>query len=72
MSTIFARNSFSVVSSKIWNSIPPVLRMCTGLVSFHHHLETFKSHYFQRAFQPIVHLRIIFTYLLTPGIDIVQ
>jgi len=48
--TIFGSRSFSVAAPKIWNSIPPALRMCTSHDTFRHQL---KTHYFQQAFQPI-------------------
>jgi len=47
--TSFGSHSFSVAAPKIWNSLPPALRMCTGHDTFCHQL---KTHYFQLAFQP--------------------
>ena len=43
--TSFGSHSFSVAATKIWNSLPPALRMCTSH-------DTFRHHYFQLAFQP--------------------
>ena len=76
--TSFGSRSFSVAAPKIWNSLPPGLRMCTSHDTFRHQL---KTHYFQQAFQPTYCLfscasdsaladhcarsQIIFTYLLT-------
>ena len=67
-----------LAAPKIWNSLPPALRMCTSHDTFRHQLMT---HYFQLAFQPTyclfscasdsaladhcARLQIIFTYLLT-------
>jgi len=47
--TSFGSRSFSVAAPKIWNSLPPALRMCTSHDTFRHQL---KTHYFQLAFQP--------------------
>ena len=47
--TSFGARSFSVAAPKIWNSLPPALRMCTSHDTFRHQL---KTHYFQQAFQP--------------------
>ena len=47
--TSFGSRSFSVAAPKIWNSLPPALRMCTSHATFSHQL---KTHYFQLAFQP--------------------
>ena len=47
--TSFGSHSFSVAAPKIWNSLPPALRMCTSHDTFRHQL---KTHYFQLAFQP--------------------
>ena len=76
--TSFGSRSFSVAAPKIWNSLPPAVRMCTSHDTFRHQL---KAHYFQLAFQPTLcffsctsdsaladhcaRLQIIFTYLLT-------
>ena len=76
--TSFGARSFSVAAPKIWNSLPPALRMCTSHDTFHRQL---KTHYFQQAFQPTsclsscasdsaladhcARLQVIFTYLLT-------
>jgi len=46
--TSFGSRSFSVAATKIWNSLPPALRMCTSHDTFHQ----LKTHYFQQAFQP--------------------
>ena len=43
-----SKASFSVAAPKLWNSLPPALRMCTGHDTFCHQL---KTHYFQLAFQ---------------------
>jgi len=47
--TSFGSRSFSVAAPKIWNPLPPALRMCTSHDTFRHQL---KTHYFQQAFQP--------------------
>jgi len=47
--TSFGSRSFSIAAPKIWNSLPPALRMCTSHDTFRHQL---KTHYFQLAFQP--------------------
>ena len=47
--TSFGARSFSVAAPKIWNSLPPALRMCTSHDTFRHQL---KTRYFQQAFQP--------------------
>ena len=45
----YIRETYSVAAPKIWNSLPPALRMCTSHDTFRHQL---KTHYFQLAFQP--------------------
>ena len=47
--TSFAARSFSVAAPKIWNSLPPAVRMCTGPNTFRGYR---KTHYCQQAFQP--------------------
>ena len=38
--TSFGYRSFSVAGPKIWNSLPPALRMCTNHDTFRHQLKT--------------------------------
>jgi len=38
--TLFGSRSFSVAAPKIWNSLPPALRMCTSHDTFRHQLKT--------------------------------
>ena len=38
--TSFGSRSFSVAAPKIWNSLPPALRMCTSHDTFRHQLKT--------------------------------
>jgi len=45
--TTLGARSFSVVSPKIWNSLPPALHSCNSHDTFRQHL---KTHYFQQAF----------------------
>jgi len=44
--TSFGSRSFSVAAPKIWNSLPPALRMCISHDTYRHQL---KTHYFQQA-----------------------
>jgi len=47
--TLEYHNTTASPAPKIWNSLPPALRMCTSRDTFRHQL---KTHYFQQAFQP--------------------
>ena len=46
--TLLGARSFSVAAPKLWNSLPPAVRMYTSPETFRRHL---KVHYFQQAFQ---------------------
>jgi len=43
VATSFGSRSFSVAAPKIWNSLPPALRMCTSHDTFRHQLKTHYS-----------------------------